>query len=66
MGINVSIHPRTETTAEVQRSGNTVWLKIQNGEYGGCTEVTIFLNFGIATKIRDALALAAVSESADI
>lgn len=53
MSVGVSIHPDEETVAEVRRNGGSVWLSIGN-KYG--SDVAIFLNDGIADKIRDALA----------
>lgn len=61
--MNVSVHPDEETVVEVRTHGDSRWLSIGN-KYG--SDIAVFLNFGIAGKIRDALALEAVGESTDI
>lgn len=58
--MSIDVHPRDNTEVTTRQREGTVWISIQTGE----EDVTVFLQYGIADKIRKALADAGEAECA--
>jgi hypothetical protein len=60
MAMSVDVHPQDDTEVTMRQREGTVWISIRTDR----EDVTIFLQDGIATKIRQALDAAGGAECA--